>query len=173
MGKVKDLTGQVFGELVVIKRVGMRNTCVLWQCKCSCGKTHEVISNSLLRGACKSCGCHGKEGTTMEKQIYNNYKSGARSRGYSFELSRSYLYSLLQGPCYYCGSKDQNQLKNWYTQESHRYNGIDRKDNSLGYTEENTVSCCSLCNLMKHTNTESSFLSHCELICKYQRRLHV
>lgn len=31
------------------------------------------------------------------------------------------------------------------------YNGIDRLNNDEGYTVENTVTCCSVCNRAKHT----------------------
>ncbi len=56
------LTGQIFGRLVVIKRI--RNNkwgSALWLCKCDCGKTVEVASNSLRSGNTKSCGCLRKE----------------------------------------------------------------------------------------------------------------
>lgn len=54
----KDLTGIVFGRLTAIKRVyknGEKRT--IWACKCSCGKTTEVWSYSLIRGNTRSCGC--------------------------------------------------------------------------------------------------------------------
>ena len=36
-------------------------------------------------------------------------------------------------------------------------NGIDRVDNNIGYTEENTVPCCEFCNRAKLNNTEEYF----------------
>lgn len=56
----KDLKGQVFGMLKVIKRVGTENRRAVWRCKCECGKYCNVRSIDLLSGNTKSCGCLGK-----------------------------------------------------------------------------------------------------------------
>ena len=52
-----DLTGQRFGNLVAIKDVGRKNSVVLWECLCDCGKHTNVVSSCLKRGDTKSCGC--------------------------------------------------------------------------------------------------------------------
>ena len=60
---VRDLTGQRFGKLTVIKMVGQdKHRNVIWRCRCDCGNMHEVVSRALVSGNCKSCGClgHGK-----------------------------------------------------------------------------------------------------------------
>ena len=58
MGKIKNLTGQRFGELTVIEDTGMRtkNGLVIWRCKCSCGKECHISSQSLQSGRTRSCG---------------------------------------------------------------------------------------------------------------------
>ena len=40
---------------------------------------------------------------------------------------------LFKSNCFYCGLLNSNVL-----------NGIDRKDNNLPYTYENSVSCCNI-----------------------------
>lgn len=56
--KAKDLTGQRFGRLTVIKRVGTnKHRRAIWRCKCDCGKYTNVIAPDLLSGNTKSCGC--------------------------------------------------------------------------------------------------------------------
>ncbi len=58
MGKIKDLTGQRFGKLIVIKDSGQRkNRQVVWECKCDCGKITYVVGQALRTGHTKSCGC--------------------------------------------------------------------------------------------------------------------
>lgn len=47
------------------------------------------------------------------------------------------------------------------------YNGIDRKDSSIGYLLENCVSCCSKCNQIKMDMSETDFLSHVTKIYRY------
>ncbi len=56
----KDLTGQKFGHLEVIKLSDVKysNGSVGWLCKCDCGKEIIIRSSSLLRGHTRSCGCN-------------------------------------------------------------------------------------------------------------------
>jgi hypothetical protein len=53
----KDLSGQVFGRLTVIRVTGRRNNQLLWLCKCECGNETEVAGQVLRRGNSRSCGC--------------------------------------------------------------------------------------------------------------------
>ena len=39
------------------------------------------------------------------------------------------------------------------------YNGIDRKDNNLGYEKANCVPCCKRCNQMKNDMTMDEFIN--------------
>ncbi|MZK54155.1 hypothetical protein [Clostridium beijerinckii] len=62
MAKAKDLRGKVFGRLVAIEIVGRnKSRSVIWKCKCECGNECEVVSDRLLQGETKSCGCITKE----------------------------------------------------------------------------------------------------------------
>lgn len=57
MSKREDLIGHKFGELTVIAFAGIdKRRCSKWLCKCSCNKELIVVSDSLKRGATKSCG---------------------------------------------------------------------------------------------------------------------
>lgn len=57
----KDLTGQQFGRLTVIKIAeppqGRRCTTYKWRCRCDCGKETIVTTNDLTTGKTQSCGC--------------------------------------------------------------------------------------------------------------------
>ena len=55
-GRAIDLTGQQFGDLIVIERSGTRNRYALWTCRCSCGATREATSNELRSGRVTNCG---------------------------------------------------------------------------------------------------------------------
>jgi hypothetical protein len=62
MGKIKDITGQRFGRLVVLRVTGERlRRGVLWRCACDCGNTCKVSSGDLKSGNVKSCGCLARE----------------------------------------------------------------------------------------------------------------
>ncbi|QCR33579.1 hypothetical protein [Lysinibacillus sp. SGAir0095] len=57
-----DLSGQTFGYLTVVKDSGERSPLVMWQTKCTCGKTHPVSTSDLISGHTKSCGCKRPKG---------------------------------------------------------------------------------------------------------------
>lgn len=84
MGREIDLTGQRFGRLTVVKKVGVKrvgqhSSKSIWLCRCDCGNEKEVLRNSLVNGGTKSCGClaaenrkimhlkHGKANTRIWK----------------------------------------------------------------------------------------------------------
>ena len=58
-----DLTGKVFGRLIVIEPTKKRTTdrCIIWHCKCKCGNECEISSKALVQGDTKSCGCLNTE----------------------------------------------------------------------------------------------------------------
>lgn len=70
MGKIKDLTGEVFGRLTVL---GMtperRNRQVVWKCQCECGNITDVVGQALRTGHTKSCGCLNYEKKDLDSLI--------------------------------------------------------------------------------------------------------
>ena len=53
----EDLTGQIFGDLTVIKKMEKEPGRVRWWCRCECGNEKAVASRDLKAGKTKSCGC--------------------------------------------------------------------------------------------------------------------
>ena len=91
MSRIKNLIGQKFGRLTVIKRAGSdSNGRAKWLCKCSCENESVKIGKLLLNGHCKSCGC-GE---------YENRVNNCTSH----KLSNTRLYNIWSGMkqrCYY------------------------------------------------------------------------
>lgn len=58
---VRDLTGQVFGELTVLSRAeNSKAGKARWNCSCSCGGHKTVLGSSLINGGTKTCGDRNK-----------------------------------------------------------------------------------------------------------------
>lgn len=57
MPPLKDLTGQRFGRLLVLERVGSKDKKVRWLCKCDCGHLTTKDGSSIKSGRSRSCGC--------------------------------------------------------------------------------------------------------------------
>lgn len=67
----KDLTGQTFGFLTVLRDAGRsKSGDVLWECECSCPDRNHVIvtSSNLQRGHTQSCGCYAKSQTSKAQK---------------------------------------------------------------------------------------------------------
>ena len=61
MGQFIDLSGQRFGQLVALRRVGTNKSgSAIWLCKCDCGNEKEINAGSLRYGTSLSCGCSRK-----------------------------------------------------------------------------------------------------------------
>jgi len=63
--QIKDLTGQRFGRLTVLKFAGRKPSGkqfkTMWLCKCDCGNVKTIASGELGNGTTQSCGCLHKE----------------------------------------------------------------------------------------------------------------
>lgn len=171
----KNLTGQRFGSLLVVKFLMGKSEHAygtLWECLCDCGKTHNVVSHSLVTGQTTSCGCqtgltYSRKTTLPNNQallneIRNQYRGHAKKLKLNYLLTQEEFEALIKAPCHYCGVEYSNvrQIKNLTTIEREfRYNGIDRKDSALAYQTDNCVSCCSTCNYAKRKLSYDGFIA--------------
>lgn len=102
--KLIDLTGQVFGELEVLKRgENDRQGKVRWVCRCSCGKECLVSTGHLRSGHSKSCGHLGIEHATQAKIKH----------GDSLYRKVAPLYNVWNGMRQRC-SNPNNPVYKWY-----------------------------------------------------------
>lgn len=159
----KDMTGKVFGKLTAISPVRIKGERGLrWLCKCQCGKEKVIHGGHLRAGTTNSCGCLAldKIEESAKSELYGRYMAKAKKRTINFELSRNEFDSLIIKNCRYCGSLPSQYLKNSRGTHTGFYNGIDRFDNTKGYTKENSVPCCKICNVMKYNLTFEDWLQH-------------
>jgi hypothetical protein len=175
----KDLTGQRFGKLVVLRldRTNSHNR-HFWVCKCDCGNEKIVAGGHLYTGHSKSCGCYGIEsrfygvipGQAGYNRLKRNYMNGARSRNLKFDLSDEEFRNLVTGNCYYCGVTPSKKINIDSERSTFLYNGIDRIDHKRGYEKDNVLSCCETCNRMKNILGKDKFIQQCASICAHQMK---
>jgi hypothetical protein len=72
---------------------------------------------------------------------YGAMKGAAKTRGLPFSITKDEYAALILEPCYYC--------KYRLGQPASKLGGLDRLDNSKGYTIDNVVSCCMVCNFLR------------------------
>ena len=56
MSRIRDLTGQTFGDLTALEMMPRKNRRTYWRCKCGCGNETVVSMGNLVSGHTKSCG---------------------------------------------------------------------------------------------------------------------
>lgn len=166
----ENLEGQRFGRLLVLELLPEPTRRKHYRCICDCGAEKIVEGANLKRGATKSCGCivveinktrqHTAKLTNDEavfNVLYSRYKTQALKRDYGFQLTKDQLKSLSKEDCFYCGEQPSQELHHKGTVLM--YNGIDRIDNSKGYSKNNCVPCCGVCNTMKMSMSLHDFLA--------------
>ena len=182
MGVLKNRVGDVYGRLTVISHAGKdhRNK-HLWLCVCECGNEKVVVSDNLSSGKSKSCGClkaeflarkgnqfglyEDREEALLKVQ-YSHLKRRNKSKGFSDVISFETFILLSKSPCKYCGMEYSKEIEDRLSESKKqkrlsdhilKCNGIDRVDNSKGYTVDNSAPCCKFCNTAKNTMSEDGF----------------
>ena len=89
------------------------------------------------------------------KYYYKEYVTSSAKRGYEMNLEFDTFSKLILLDCHYCGHKKEGEV-----------NGIDRVDNSVGYSMDNCVTACWKCNRLKHMYSKDFFIEKCQLISK-------
>jgi hypothetical protein len=161
--------GERYGKLLVkeaaptfIATSGRESIRVL--CDCDCGVSVVVGLGDIRSGKTTTCGAHplyeDRSLPAFNNLFNHTYKSRALKSGKVFEITEEQFRELTKQDCFYCGSEPQSRSirSGKYTSE-YAYNGLDRVDNSVGYTLNNVVPCCFDCNHAKATLTQSAFLS--------------
>lgn len=183
MSKFIDIIGQRFGRLVVVKFSHMLKNESVWECRCDCGNVVNIRRTTL--GRCTfSCGCLRKDvarkrgvankgrglpiGISARNKLFDHYKRAAVDRNLEFKLTMEQFQFLTKQNCYYCGIEPAQKTGDWKPKGEYVYNGIDRKNNNVGYVIENCVSCCKTCNNAKHTMSEQEFCGWISRVYMYK-----
>lgn len=175
-----NLLGKTFGKWVVVDKThvkyGNRNY-LKWICVCGCGNEGIISSYRLRNGLstqCRKCSDIDRLGNTYGQlpkgeasfnALYTNYKFSAQYRDLVFKLNKNDFRKLTKERCFYCNAEpsqvhNPNGVYNGY----YIYNGIDRKNNNKGYTIDNCVSCCKVCNYMKSSMDFDEFINRVKVI---------
>lgn len=182
-----DLTGKRFGRLVALRPAGFYiwkspdgktvQKHLQWECACDCSPDESrIVQGRVLRQGAQSCGCLARE-ITIKKQrkkagesglnaLFSQYKKAARDRGKAWNLSRKKFAELTKGNCHYCGSPPlsiHNPSRRSAEAKAHSayiFNGVDRVNNDHGYSETNSVSCCTRCNRIKMAMSVEELFIH-------------
>lgn len=96
--RIVDITGERFGRLVALKRVGSDGHSALWLCRCDCGNTKVVTLPHLRSGQTRSCGCLFKD-TTPARVAKSNIGARMRKHG-DFGTHLYSVWAAMKRRCY-------------------------------------------------------------------------
>ncbi len=159
--------GKKYGGYTVKKFVAFKkyktSRAPMFEVACFCGKVKTVSLWHLRKKVSHSCGC-SRVTKAIEifkesgpRSVIRNYRYQAKQRNYPFELTNEEAQKLITSDCFYCKASPSNRLKSYNDHAEFCYNGIDRLDNTKGYTLENCVACCYLCNRCKSDLSYEAF----------------
>lgn len=179
--RLKDLTGQKFHLLTVIKRAGAnRQGSSTWLCKCDCGNEITASSDHLTRkkDPIKGCGCK-RYMKGNEKPQWNG--AGEISGGWWYNrVSRErdqkrrtkvpatvtieFAWDLFLKQNRKCALSGVDLV----ISTTHHYNtaSIDRIDSSKGYEEDNIQWVHKHINFMKRTYSQEYFIEMCKKVAE-------
>ena len=163
-----NLVGRTIGVWHVEKALpkNRKNGCYFYIAKCvNCGYKIKKSTFEVKRE--RECyACRGfPRGEAGFKLLYASYRDYSRKVSRDFNLTKDQFRALAESACFYCGSPPMSVktgasnrlMTGWGT---YIYNGIDRVDNSKGYTTSNCVACCEICNRAKHTRSADTFVEY-------------
>ena len=102
--KVKNLSGQRYGMVVVTDKYFVKNGRVYWMCRCDCGNTFVRRSDIIKHPDVKSCGCYQKK-----RNKTSSLKHGDGSNKSEYHR----LYHSWQSMKNRCLNEKYVQFKDW------------------------------------------------------------
>ena len=176
---------KIYDWEIVAEITRLNRPAFVLQCKCghkrqaqlndlNCLVGNKVCTKLSLGQCCRKCKeskyWNSMEDQTLYKSIYTDYKSQAKKRNKTFELTYEQAFKLFKSNCYYCNTFPSNiKTLHKHKETSYKYQGIDRIDPKEGYTSINTVPCCSKCNYAKRDYTQEEFYSWIESVYNFNK----
>lgn len=158
---IKLISGQVIRGMTLIRMVMTLPTLTsfkgqhCWEVRTESGEL-KIVSSSILKRYTVTKEYCGAE-ISATNHVLGHYKHSAKKRGYNFELSREEFVALINSDCAYCGQKPSQHYTYRRDGKGIKHNGIDRVDNTKGYTLNNCMPACATCNYAKRDLTITEY----------------
>jgi len=175
----KDLSGQKFGQLQVIKFLKKEKEKVYWECLCECGKIKDTYTSLLMTGRMTHCGCNKKEMpygyrhgnwhgfAEISQRYWKTLEKGAITRKLEFSINKKDTWNLFLKQNRKCALSGVELI--FATNKlSDQTASLDRIDSSKGYTEDNVQWIHKDLQSMKMNQSEKDFIKWCKLIANHR-----
>ncbi len=167
MAFFKNIVGQRFGRLVVLRLEKERSKGGLarWLCICDCGQKHVVNSSNLRSKHVTSCGCFAREKSAERMTGENNLNWKGEKIKYNALHSRMYYRIEREKECKFCKKKCKTDLANisqkykhtlsdwmWLCRSCHR-----RYDSGWKFRNKKWYKFCKKCKKIKEVNKSNFY----------------
>lgn len=174
----KNHVGEKLGKITIINQyyVPIKHQSELrvdYVCECgnkTLNKAYQKVKTQKMCKKCRNTNFYKVNLETSFNALFNDYVQSATRRKLVFTLSKDEFKTLTKENCFYCGCYPASIRRPKATSGEYVYNGIDRKNNSIGYVLDNCVSCCKTCNFAKHQLGYNEFLNHVKRIYDFHFR---
>lgn len=152
-------------RLLTVQRHGSsKHGEALYLCDCDCGKSTIAKGKKIRSKLIQSCGCaNGRKPISPDwaafGRLYSDHVFRAKSKSLPFTLTREQFRAITSAACRYCGVTPSQIRRATKSKSTYTYNGIDRIENSLGYTAENSAPACGVCNNAKASMSVKEFMA--------------
>lgn len=143
--KPKDISGEIFGRLTVLRFLGSVNKRAVWECACACGNTVKVPGTALRSGNTASCGCIGREKTAKRNATHGFTRGEHRAMYAAWNTTKQRCTNPNNRDWRYYGGRGITLCERWHSFENFfadmgaKPQGytLERIDNDKGYYPEN------------------------------------
>lgn len=143
----KDIVGERFGKLTVIKEAGINNSReIKWLCKCDCGNEIIVRGSSLRNKTTQSCGCLQKE--IISKYTKERWEYDEEYRQKVTEVNKEIMISKWKDEEYreaHSGENNPSYNPNLTDEDRERVRHIDGYEEWCYKVKEQANFTCDIC----------------------------
>ena len=164
---MKYKEGVVFAGLKVKKHMGKKILCVCTNCNNEVTIALSSITRKVAadRKFCQNCRIRRTDDNYIYESAMYDFKKKAEERKLSWNLTFDQFVNIITKECHYCSSPPfSNRFKRKEWNSSVKINGVDRKNNNIGYELKNCVPCCGICNRAKSSMSYKDFIDYIERI---------
>lgn len=116
--KIVDISGQRFGRLVALQRVGRTlapngTRQSMWKCRCDCGNETVVKYIALTSGNTRSCGCMEEENRHVNMQKTATQRRKSVSNSFAGKLEDHPLYKTWKSMLMRCNNPNVRDYKHY------------------------------------------------------------
>lgn len=168
--KKVNIKDEKFNKLTAVEEVGKtKHGSILWKFKCDCGNEATSIGSQVKKGIITSCGCARKTKNnlqSLQKNMFSDYKKRAEYKKMDFDIDFKEFSKITQQNCHYCSVEPELRTRKF----TDYANGVDRIDSSMGYTTNNIVPCCKICNMAKSNLSYDDFMTWVNRLIKHTEK---